>query len=119
MSKNEKPEPTTPTRGTTRIKTSVMKCPEELPAKFNPLAAEEFHVQGVVATADIRALLDTFGLSERKHFAIPFQEIDKRGMEIWSLRIEDVASHVVDGVPMVGHQWQYRRERPELTSAAA
>jgi hypothetical protein len=95
------------------------EAPKELSAQFGAAFVSEGEIQGVVGTEHIRALLDAFGLVDRKDFGLPFQYMRKAHGEIWSMRIEPLGGHIVNGVPVMGHQWIYRQELPERVGASA
>jgi hypothetical protein len=83
------------------------------------LTEAEDHISGAVATDQVRNLLDAFGLTERTSIVFPFQHIKKQHGEVWSMRIEPLAAHTIDGKPVLAHQWVYMRQQPESVGAAA
>jgi hypothetical protein len=93
--------------------------PKELSPNFGATHASEAEIQGVVSTDRIRELIDAFGLVDRKEFGIPFHYMRKAHGEIWSMRIESLGGHIVNGVPVMGHQWIYRQELPERVGSSA
>jgi len=97
----------------TSVKITKFEAPKELAPEFGVQFAEETHIQGVVGTENVRALLDAFGLAERKDISFPFQHLKKGQGEIWSMRIEPSAGHTLNGSPVVGHQWIYHQAMPE------
>lgn len=113
--------PPEPPKHTAPVAVKVLKFepPKELAAQFAPTFVSESEIQGVVGTEHIRKLLDDFGLADRKEIGLPFQYMRKAHGEIWSMRIEPLGGHVVNGVPMMGHQWIYRQEQPERVGSSA
>lgn len=99
-------------------KRNAFKAPDELSSLFGVQHNEEQHIQGIVRTENVRTLLDSFGLTEKKDISFPFQHMKKGGGEIWSMRIEPAAGHTLDGAPIVGHQWIYSQQMPERVGAA-
>lgn len=97
------------------VKRMRFEAPEELAAKFGVQAQTPEHIQGVVATDDVRELLDGFGLHRRADVVFPFQHIATRHGETWSMRVEAAAPIQIDGKHVIGHQWVYMRQKPELT----
>lgn len=89
------------------------RAPEELPGAFGVQVQDDGHIQGVVATENVRALLDGFGLDDRKQIVFPFSHMKKQHGEVWSMRIEPQAVHHVEGQAVVGHTWLFRQEQPE------
>lgn len=87
--------------------------PDEFKAEFGIQTDTEHHVQGVVATENVRDLLDSFGLHERTEVQFPFQHLKRQHGEIWRMRIENAAAHTVEGKPVIGHQWVYMQDQPE------
>jgi len=106
-----------PTKEATRLR--QFKAPETIPAEFGMQTETEDHISGAVTTEHVRALLDAFGLQERTSVVFPFQHMKKQHGEIWSMRIEPLAAHMVDGKPVMAHQWVYMRQQPETVGAAA
>ena len=102
---------------TTKLKRFT--APEELSSDFGVVTqTERNHIQGVVLTENVRALLDAFGLHERTEVQFPFQHLKKQHGEIWRMRIEPARAHTVDGKPVLGHQWVYMQDQPERVGAA-
>lgn len=95
------------------------EAPNELAPQLGAQSITEFHIQGVVTTDNVRDLLDAFGLQNRTEVTFPFQHIVRKHGEIWRMRIEAPAGHTVDGKPVMGHQWTFMRDYPELVGAAA
>lgn len=86
--------------------------------RFGQVTNTETYMQGYVATEDVRAMLDEFGLQARAHVQFPFQHIVKRSGEQWSLRIEQAEPHQVADKHVVAHHWVYKREIPEVTAGS-
>jgi hypothetical protein len=82
-------------------------------ANFGQISDGEYFKDGVVASADVRAMLDELGLSEVKHIQFPLHQMKRRGSELWSLRIEALGTHHVKDQVTNGHHWVYKREQPE------
>jgi hypothetical protein len=101
------------------VKLKKFEAPNEIEARFGMLTQAEDHIQGAVATEHVRDLLDAFGLSDRANVAFPFQHMKKQHGEIWSMRIEPIASHTVEGRPVLAHQWVYMRQIPESVGNSA
>jgi hypothetical protein len=98
------------------VRVSRLMLPDSIPDFLGATNIDERHVQGVVPTDKIRDLISVFGLPKPEHMSIPFQKIRQSRGEQFELRIEDVGTHIVDGAPVVGHQWQYRQTLPERTA---
>lgn len=94
------------------------EAPAELAAAFGVQAQTEDHIQGVVPTDEVRALLDAFGLQERTEVQFPFCHMKRQHGEIWRMRIEPAAAHTVNGKTVIGHQWVYMQDQPERVGAA-
>lgn len=95
------------------------EAPTEIPAKFHLDSDVEHHLTGIVRTEDVRELLDSFGLAERKDVVFPFQHITRHKGEIWAMRIEPLAAHTLEGKPVIMHSWVYTRQFPESNGAPA
>lgn len=95
------------------------EAPKEIPAHFNLDSDAEDHLTGRVTTDGVRELLDAFGLHERTEVVFPFQHIARRHGEIWAMRIEPIAPHMIEGKPALAHAWSYTRQYPENTGAPA
>jgi hypothetical protein len=119
MSKEQQPqeEPRHPAAHAARV--FKFGAPKELPAQFGATFVSDQEIQGVIPTERLRALIDAFGLADKRDISIPFHHMRKAHGEIWSMRIESLAGHNVDGVPVMGHQWIYRQELPERMGSAA
>jgi hypothetical protein len=101
------------------VRLRPFKAPDTMPAEFGMQTEAEDHISGVVATDQVRNLLDAFGLHERANVVFPFQHMKKQHGEVWSMRIEPLAAHTVEGKPVMAHQWTYMRQQPESVGAAA
>jgi hypothetical protein len=95
------------------------KAPASYPTELGVTTDTEEHVQGFVASDQIRKLLDAFGLQHRVDVQFPFQHIQRAHGEQWRLRIEPAGAQTVNGTIQQGHQWIYQREIPESVAAAA
>lgn len=95
------------------------EAPKEIPAHFGLETEAEDHLSGFVETDKVRQLLDAFGLHDRTSVVFPFQHMVRRHGEIWSMRIEPIAPHTIDGKPVMAHHWVYMRQWPENVGAAA
>jgi hypothetical protein len=102
-----------------RIAPKKFAAPENIPEHFGVETQAEDHIQGIVATKDIRELLSAFGVPERNGMTFPFQHMKKAHGEIWSIRIEAEGTHTIDGEVAKGHRWVYMRQFPESVGAAA
>lgn len=107
-----------PPRPTTATKLKRFTAPEQLEADFGVITQTEDHIQGVVGTEHVRALLDAFGLHERAEVQFPFQHMKRQHGEIWRMRIEPASAHTLEGKPVLGHQWVYMQDQPERVGAA-
>lgn len=113
MAKTEAPERSAAPQRPVQSKPRRFVAPDELKPAFGVQSYAENHIQGVVATENVRDLLDTFGLQERSQVVFPFQHMKKQHGEIWGMRIEPAAGHTVDRNPVIGHQWVFMRHHPE------
>lgn len=111
-------EKSAPAPPPTSTKLRKFTAPDELGAEFGVLAHTEGHIQGVVPTESVRALLDAFGLQERTEIQFPFQHIKRQHGEVWRMRIEPASAHTVNGKPVAGHQWVYMQDQPERVGTA-
>lgn len=118
MANKEAPAAPAPATAARTTKVRLFKAPDELPAKFNVQAQTDSVLFGVVATEDVRELLDAFGLQHRNDVTFPFQHIKKAHGEQWQMRIENDAVHQVDSKHLKGHQWVYSQQIPETTGTA-
>lgn len=110
----------TPARSTAPAKQlRRFEAPKEIPAQFGLDTEAEDHLSGFVQTENVRPLLDAFGLHDRTSVVFPFQHMVRRHGEIWSMRIEPIAAHTVNGNPVMAHHWVYMRQFPENVGAAA
>lgn len=103
-----------PPRPPTSTRVNKFAAPDELSSDFGVLTQSDYRIQGVVGTADVRTLLDAFGLQKRPEVVFPFQHMERQHGERWSMRIEPVAAHTVESKPVLGHQWIYMRDQPEI-----
>lgn len=94
------------------------ESPEADLAEFGVNVHREEYVDGIVETAKVRELLDTFGLHERTSLAFPFQHIKQRKGEVWMMRIEPAAHHQVGAELRYGHHWVFQQYLPERTGSA-
>lgn len=117
-SKQEVTRESAPPRPPASTKLKRFTAPEDLSADFGVVTQTEDHIQGVVATEKVRALLDAFGLHERTEVQFPFQHLKRQHGEIWRMRIEPAAAHTLDGKTVLGHQWVYMQDQPERVGAA-
>lgn len=88
-------------------------APDELKAEFGVQSQTENHIQGVVATENVRDLLDSFGLQDKSEIVFPFQHMKKANGEVWGIRIEPPAVQTLDRQIVTGHQWVYMKHHPE------
>jgi len=95
------------------VKVRKFGAPDELSADFGVNAQSDERIQGIVASKNVRELLDAFGLQDRTELVFPFQHIKRQHGEIWRMRIEPAKHHSVDGKPVHGHQWMYEQQSPE------
>lgn len=95
------------------------EAPKEISPHWNLDSDAEDHLTGLVTTDRVRELLDAFGLAERKDVVFPFQHIARSKGEIWSMRVEPLTAHTLDGKPVMAHAWTYSRQYPESNSAPA
>jgi hypothetical protein len=77
------------------VRVFKFEAPKELPAHFGAAHASESEI------------------------GLPFHYMRKAHGEIWSMRIEPLGAHIVNGVPVMGHQWIYRQELPERVGSSA
>jgi hypothetical protein len=103
--------PSPPVRAAVKLR--KFEAPPELAEKFGVTTHSEEFVSGVVKTADVRDLLDAFGLQDRSEIVFPFQHMKRQHGEIWSMRVEPPASHMVDGQPVIAHAWTFQQSLPE------
>lgn len=85
-------------------------APDEIPNHFRPYTTTDSYVDGFVDDADVRALLDIFGLAKRGSVVFPFQHIERRDGDMFTMRVEPSASHDVDGATITAHRWTYARQ---------
>lgn len=100
------------------VKLRKFEAPAQLSEKFGVQSQQENHISGLVKTQDVRELLDAFGLQERTEVVFPFQHMKKQHGEIWGMRIEPIASHSVNGIPMQAHSWVFMLQYPESVGQA-
>jgi len=99
-------------------KVRKFEAPGELAEKFGVYTQQEHYIGGLVKTEDIRELLDAFGLHERRDVVLPFQHLKKQHGEVWGMRVESLASHNVEGSPVMAHAWVFMQHQPETVSGA-
>jgi hypothetical protein len=100
------------------VKLRKFAAPEVLDGSFGVQGQTEDHIYGVIESKNVRALLDGFGLQDRRDVVFPFQHLKKQHGEIWSMRIEPADVHTVEGEPVFGHQWTFMQQLPERVGAA-
>jgi hypothetical protein len=119
MEEKKAPSGSSPARSAAQpVKLKKFAAPEVLAGEFGVMGQTEDHIYGVIESKNVRALLDGFGLSERREVVFPFQHLKKQHGEIWSMRIEPADVHTVEGEPVFGHQWTYMQQLPERVGAA-
>lgn len=98
------------------VKTKRFELPRELSPDFGVTMEEQYHVEGLVESASVPALIAAFNVPDVKSISFPFQRLNKRGGEIWRLRIDPAAVHVVEGKALSLHRWLYVQDLPERTA---
>ena len=94
------------------------EAPDVIAAEFGVTSQADYHIEGLVASENIPSLLDAFGIAEVKSMAFPLQRIRAKHGEVWRMRIDPTAVHMVEGKPVTLHRWVFNREKPELTAGA-
>lgn len=112
-------------KNTATVETSVVRTPKpqapirrfeapsELAEKFCVQSHDEYVITGLVKTEDIRELLDVFGLQDRLQLSFPFSHLKRQHGEVWSFRIEPIATHALDGQAVMAHSWVFSLQSPE------
>jgi hypothetical protein len=95
------------------VKLRKFEAPREIAEKFGVTTQSEELVTGLIKTEDVRELLDAFGLQDRGDVVFPFQHIKRQHGEIWAMRIEGPAAHMIEGKPVMAHAWVFQQAWPE------
>jgi len=117
---NDEPNPLAAPKAKGKKANKVLfgEIPDDLSA-FGGEVPQEGYVQGWAVTENIPALLEAVGLELPKHYSFPFHRMERRHGELWSFRIEEAHTHMMEGGLVMAHHWVYKREQPETVAGAA
>ena len=104
---------TTPKTAPAAARPKKFGRPESFEADAGVAAQTDDQVSGYVLTAQLRKLLDSFGIDERKEIQLPYQIISRRGGEQFRLRVETADYHTVAGQLVLAHHWAFTQDIPE------
>lgn len=100
------PKPAPPAR---RAVTKFV-APDTIPEQFGAYTVSDEMLDGFITPPDVRELLDTFGLQKRVSVIFPFQHIERRDGDMYTLRIDPLTSHDVEGKTILAQHWVYKRQ---------
>lgn len=85
-------------------------APDSIPEQFGAYTVSDELLDGFIRPQDVRELLDAFGLAKRTSVVFPFQHIERRDGDMYTFRIDALASHDVDGKTLMAQHWVYKRQ---------
>lgn len=85
-------------------------APDSVPEQFGAYTVTDDMIDGFIRPQDVRELLDTFGLAKRTSVVFPFQHIERRDGDMYTMRVDGLQSHDVDGKTLIAQHWVYKRQ---------
>lgn len=85
-------------------------APDSVPEEFGAYTVSDEMLDGFIKPQEVRSLLDTFGLQKRTSVVFPFQHIERRDGDMYTLRVDPFTSHDVDGKTVFAQHWVYKRQ---------